>query len=237
MIRALALLAATLIAVGVARAADDPPHPERLRAADRGDLGYTYGVGAFVPEYAPPAVGSYTLPVVGTISDHPVLDADGHETTLLARKRSRVAVVAFVYTTCVEAAGCPLSFAVLDRIDRDLAADAKLARDVVLMTVSFDPERDTPTRMAVVQRFHAPKTDWAFLTTTGESALVPLLGDFGQPVAKLRFPDGTWSGLYRHVLKVFLLDRENRVRNVYSAGFLNPELVLNDVRTVLSDGR
>jgi len=36
----------------------------------------------------------------------------------------------------------------------------------------------------------------------------------------------------RHVLKVFLLDRENGARNVYSAGFFDDELVLNDLRTV-----
>ncbi len=35
------------------------------------------------------------------------------------------------------------------------------------------------------------------------------------------------------MLKVFLLDRGGFIRNVYSAGFLVPELVLNDIRTVL----
>jgi hypothetical protein len=31
---------------------------------------------------------------------------------------------------------------------------------------------------------------------------------------------------------VFLLDGENRIRNIYSVGFLNPTLVLNDLRTL-----
>jgi protein SCO1/2 len=51
-------------------------------------------------------------------------------------------------------------------------------------------------------------------------------------VARLRFPDGRWTGLYRHVLKVFLLDRAHRVRNVYSTGLLDAGLVLNDVKTL-----
>src|SRR5207302_6164150 len=80
-----------------------------------------------------------------------------------------------------------------------------------------------------------PSASWRFVTARGEAELRPLLDDFGQPVAKLRFADGRWSGLFRHVLKVFLLDRENRVRNVYSVGFLGPELVLNDVRTLLRE--
>src|SRR5439155_26598953 len=54
-----------------------------------------------------------------------------------------------------------------------------------------------------------------------------------QSVAKLWQEDGTWSGLFRHVLKVFLLDADHQVRNIYSAGLFNPQLVLNDVETVL----
>ena len=121
----------------------------------------------------------------------------------------------------------------LHQLDRELAADAALARRVRLLTVSFDPARDTPRRLATVRALHEPRTDWAFATTRDEAELAPLLGDFGQPVARLRFPDGSWTGLYRHVLKVFLLDARHRVRNVYSTGFLHPALILNDIRTVL----
>ena len=215
-------------------AASDPIAPaDRLRGADAADLSYTYGVGSFTPEYTPPAPGSYTLPVIKSVTDHPLLDADANATSLFALKQDRVAVVAFIYTTCTEAAGCPLGQAVMQRIDRELAADDDLARQVRLITVSFDSERDTPARMKTVSGFYQPQTDWRFVTTRNDSELQPLLADFGQPVAKLRFRDGQWSGLYRHVLKVFLLDTENRVRNIYSVGFLNPQLVLNDLRTVL----
>jgi cytochrome c peroxidase len=161
-----------------------------------------------------------------------VLDADGRATTLFALKGDRLAVVAFVYTTCADAAGCPLSMAVLHRLDRALAADAALRGRVTLLAVSFDPERDTPRRMAEIRALHAPRADWRFVTTADAAALDPILADFHHPVAKLRFPDGAWSGLFRHVLKVFLLDGESRVRNVYSAGFLDAELVLTDLRTL-----
>jgi cytochrome c peroxidase len=228
-----AILCATLLGIPSSGTTDDGAHPERLRGGDAAGFAYTYGVGGFAPEYELPAPGSYALPVVDTIGDHRVLDVDGRPTTLFALKRDRLAVVAFVYTTCVEAAGCPLSLAVLQRIDRALATDPALARAVTLVTVSFDPERDTPARMAVVRKFNAPRTDWHFVTTPSAAELAPILLDFNQPVAKLRFPDGEWSGLFRHVLKVFLLDRNNRVRNVYSAGFLDPALVLNDLRTLL----
>jgi len=146
-------------------------------------------------------------------------------------------VVAFVYMSCAEATGCPFSMAVLHRLDSELAADPNLSARVVLLTISFDPDRDTPERLAELRELHHPKSDWRFATTSGQSQLQPLLADFDQRVVKLHFPDGRWSGLFRHVLKVFLLDEENRVRNVYSVGFLDSDLVLTDLRTLLVAGK
>ena len=196
-------------------------------------LEYTYALGTFTPEYAVPEPGSYSLPVIQRIEDHPLLDSNGRETSLFALKGRRAAVVAFIYTSCAEATGCPYSTAVLHRLDTELASDPNLASRVSLVTISFDPDRDTPERLATIRALHRPKSDWRFATTSNDAELAPLLTDFDQPAVKLRFPDGRWSGRIRHVLKVFLLDEENRVRNVYSVGFLNPELVLADLRTLL----
>jgi cytochrome c peroxidase len=123
----------------------------------------------------------------------------------------------------------------MQRLDRKLAADPALVGRVRLLTISFDPERDTPARMAAIRRAFDPKTDWVILTTRDAAQLTPILDDFGQPVAKLYFEDGTWTGLYRHVLKVFLLDEQNRVRNIYSTGLMSPELVMNDLRTLAAE--
>lgn len=223
----LVLLAAAL-AGGAAVAADMPTvRPE--------DLAYVYGVGRFAPEYAPPPPGSYRLPPIDEVADHPLVASDGRPTTLHELTRGRLAVVAFVYTTCAEAAGCPVSMGVLHRLDGAVAADPALRDRVRLVTLSFDPERDTPARLATVRALHEPRSDWTFATAPDETRLAPLLADFGQPVSRLRFADGSWTGLFRHVLKVFLLDARHRIRNVYSTGFLHPELIVNDVRTVLLD--
>ncbi len=209
--------------------------PERLQHVDRSALTHIYAPGVFEPTYTPPAPGSYELPVISKVEDHPLIDVDGGATTLFAATAERVAVVAFVYTSCVEATGCPVSHAVLHGLDRALAADPALARRIALLTVSFDPERDTPATMAATRTLHDPKTDWRFFTTRGGPQLERLLDDFDQPVAKLRYEDGVWTGLYRHVLKVFLLDPRHRVRAIYSTGFLNQALVLNDLKTLLGE--
>ena len=227
---ATALIAGLAASGAVARA--EPADSERLRGVDRGALVTTYAPGVFEPEYQPPAPGTYTLPVIARVSDHPLLDAGGKATTLFDLVGERFAVVAFVYLSCVEALGCPMSHAVLHGLDRALAEDPALAARVRLVTVSFDPERDTPERLAAQRALHEPKTDWRFATPASEAALGGLLDDFDQPVAKLRYEDGTWSGLFRHVLKVFLVDPQHQVRAIYSTGFLNQQLVLNDLKTL-----
>lgn len=226
-------LIAALCWAGVAHA--EPADPERLQHVDRSALTHTYAPGVFEPTYTPPSPGSYELPVILTIDDHPLVGVDGHATTLFAATAERLAVVAFVYTACVEATGCPVSHAVLHGLDRALAADPALAKRVALVTVSFDPDRDTPEAMAAQRKLHDPKTDWRFFTTRGGTELTSLLDDFDQPVAKLRYDDGVWTGLYRHVLKVFLLDARHRVRAIYSTGFLNQALVLNDLKTLVAE--
>lgn len=223
-----ALAASLALAIAASAAARTPVTP----APDSADVAYTYSAAPFVVDFEPPAPGTYDLPVIDHVADHLLLDSNAVPVQLAAVTRGRLTVVAFVYTTCSEAAGCPLAEAILQRLDRRLAEDAPLARRVRLVTISFDPERDTPTRMARVRAGYQPRTDWLFLTAANEAALRPVLADFGQPVAKLRYEDGTWTGLYRHVLKIFLLDEENNVRNVYSAGMVGPELIMTDLRTL-----
>jgi cytochrome c peroxidase len=195
------------------------------------DTNYTFAIGGFAPEYEVPAPGSYELPPIDTISDHPLIDAEGRATTLAEILRGRLAVVSFIYATCGEATGCPMSTAILRSLDRRLSSSADVSDEIALVTISFDPERDTPERLLEMQKLRSPGSSWQFVTTS-QATLAPLLDDFGQQIARLRYADGTWTGVFRHVLKVYLLDRTRRVRNVYSVGFLNPELVLADLETL-----
>jgi len=219
----------------LASAADPIAPKERREAIDASQLGYVFGFSTFRPQYELPPAGSYRLPVIARPSDHPVLDSDGTPKTLFGLKGKRLAVVNFIYTSCNEATGCPFSRSVLERVDRAVAADPRLASQVTLITLSFDPQRDDAERMATIRRFHHPRSDWHFVTTSGEQELGPILDDFDQPVAKLRFRDGQWSGVFRHVLKVFLLDPQSRIRNVYSVGFLDADLVVDDLRTLIAE--
>lgn len=188
---------------------------------------------ALHPPFTPPAPGTYSLPPIDTVHDHLLLDSNGEPVRLFALTGGKIAVVSFMYTACSDVGGCPLAAAVLQRVDRALSERSELAARVALLSISFDPERDTPARLAAVRATLNPRTAWHFLTGRSPADIEPVLADFHQPVAKLWSEDGRWSGLFRHVLKVFLLDRHHRVRNIYSTGFFNPQLVLHDIDTLL----
>jgi cytochrome oxidase Cu insertion factor (SCO1/SenC/PrrC family) len=177
--------------------------------------------------FSAPVAGSYELPPIQRVSEHALLGPDGARAPLLGVTGARLALVSFVYRACSDATGCPLSLAVLSRVDRAIAARSHLAGRVRLATVSFDPARDTPAKMGELAGLFAPRGDWAFLTAANAAELAPVLADFGQDAVELE------PGVLRHVLKVFLVDGEGRVRNVYSTGFLRADVILADVETLL----
>ena len=75
---------------------------------------------------------------------------------------------------------------------------------------------------------------WYFLTTRSSRALAPLLEGFGQDVRSTRsLSGGRLQREVSHVLKVFLIDRDGFVREIYSSTFLHPRTVLNDIETLL----
>ena len=62
--------------------------------------------------------------------------------------------------------------------------------------------------------------------------------DFGQDAVWIPGPaEETAPDRLRHVLKVFLVDDQRRVRNVYSTGMMDVRLVMNDLRTVIAEAR
>ncbi len=217
MTRAIALLA--LLAFVAAFAAPVFAHEEAKRAR--------------VPAFALPEPGSYELPAIAHVADFTLQDETGAPAPLLDLAPDQVAIVSFIYTRCSDGRGCPAALAVLQRLDRAIAADATLAARVRIATVSFDPAHDTPAEMALLRRAMVPRSQWRFLTAVSPAAIAPVLSAFGQDALPLVGDGAQALGLYRHVLKVFLVDAQGAVRNVYSSGFLSPELLLVDARTVL----
>jgi cytochrome oxidase Cu insertion factor (SCO1/SenC/PrrC family) len=190
--------------------------------------------GAFSPSFVPPSPGTYELPVLGKVGSFVLLDADGRRVSTATLMRGKAAVVSFVYTACSDRLGCPLASTVLRDVQQRLRAE-DLAGQTILLTISFDVTRDTPARLATYARaLDADPALWQFLTAASAPSLDGLLRSYGQDRARLYDERGRFTGRYRHVLKVFLVDRAAQIRNVYSAGFLVPQVVINDIKTVLA---
>ena len=190
-------------------------------------------------DYDPPAPGSYRLPVVRAAADGEVLDARGQSLPLRQLTRGRVTVMSFIYTRCAAAKACPYATGVLRQLHRLSGDDSALADGMRLVSLSFDPANDTPERMAAysgLARTEKRAADWHFLTTTSQEKLQPILSAYGQAVDKKANPlDPT--GPLNHTLRVFLIDREGNIRNIYNSGTLDARLVIADVRTLLMEKR
>ena len=62
-----------------------------------------------------------------------------------------------------------------------------------------------------------------------------MLDAYGQDRQAVHDERGRFTGAYRHVLKVFLVDGRGWIRNIYSTGFLVPTVVVNDITTLLAE--
>ena len=185
-------------------------------------------------DYDPPAPGSYRLPVVKAGADGTVLDETGAARQLSAILNGRITVMAFVYMNCADI--CPEATMLLHQIHGLTSEDPGLRDALQLVTLSFDPVNDTPEMMAMhgeaLRAADALETPWHFLTTSGEAALRPLLEAYDQPLGVPPADPDDAAG-FEHQLRVFLIDQERQIRNIYSMGFLDPRMVLTDVRTLM----
>jgi protein SCO1/2 len=186
-------------------------------------------------DYDPPLPGSYTLPVVKLASDGALLDTDNKTVNLRDLTHERVTVLSFIYTRCAAPKACPYATGVLGQLHDLSANDTALTKNMRLVSISFDPEYDTPHHLAAYSenvREAKPGCEWRFVTARSPADLKPILAGYDQAVDKRPNELDPQGPLY-HILRVFLIDREGRIRNIYSSGTLDPRLVLADVKTLL----
>jgi len=208
-------------------AASQQPHHEPAEKPQVLAPGYS-ALGFPAPE-----AGSYLLPSLGSAADGELLDSTGAVARLHALYTDKIVVLSFIYTSCNDVNGCPLASFVLSLVQRRLSSDEELRSKVRLVTVSFDPANDSPQVMAnYAKAFRHGEVDWRFLTAASEESLAPVLDDYDQAVIRDRNADGQPVGSMSHILRVFLIDPQKNIRNIYSPSFLHPDILLADIRTL-----
>jgi protein SCO1 len=186
-------------------------------------------------DYEAPAAGTYQLPVIKPAGEGPLLESTGKATDLSALLPGKITVVSFIYTRCGDGRACPYATSVLNLLQRASLSDPALAKNRRLVSLSFDPEYDTPKRLAEyasVVRDDNGGCEWRFVTPRSVADTDPILAAYGQAVNRKTDPKAG-GGPFNHTLRVYLVDQERRIRNIYSTGTLDPRLVMADVRTLL----
>lgn len=166
--------------------------------------------------------GHDLLDVGDSVPDATFVDQDGKPRGF-SSFRGQPVVLTFIYTNCPLPTFCPLMDRNFAALQTALAARGAQA-NARLVTVSFDPTRDTPavlTRHA--SRLGADSTRWAFLT--GEQAVVDAFAArFGVSVMR----EGTAAEI-THNLRTAVIDANGVITKIYSGNDWTPEAVLGDL--------
>ncbi len=189
-------------------------------------------------DYVPPPPASYALHVIDRAPDGEVVAHDGRRHRLSEYTRGRVTLLSLIYTYCTEPTGCALAYETSAEIKNRILADPRLRGRARFVSLSFDPLNDTHESMQAYGGKHAGAAGplpWHFLTTRSMRQLKPILDGFGQDIEVERDERGRPTRTISHMLKLFLIDREGRVREIYSTAFLHPEAMLNDIRTLVME--
>lgn len=134
-------------------------------------------------------------------------------------------LVTFIYTRCPLPDYCPLMHRNFATIQKALAGDAALKGKVKLVSITFDPEFDTPAVLSdLAKKQGADPAVWTFLT--GDRVTIHrFAGRFGVGVIR---PDGMIE--ISHNLKTILIGADGHIRKVYSGNDWTPTAVLADMR-------
>jgi protein SCO1 len=187
-------------------------------------------------QFVAPSPGSYTLEIIQQAPSGNVLDVDGRAYKLDRYTTGKITLLSFIYTYCVDPVGCPLAFQTFIGLRERLLATPDIARQVRFVSVSFDPTNDTPTAMKAYAGQLADAGNplrWHFLTTRSVAELKPIIDNFGQDVSIQLDAEGRPTRVYNHVLKIFLIDTHGRVREIYTTAFLLPDVLFNDIQTLV----
>jgi protein SCO1 len=123
--------------------------------------------------HPPAALGGVVMsdPVPASIARLPLTTAAGQRTTLAAY-RGKIVMIADSLTLCQDM--CPMISANIAAMARQLQA-AGLARQIALLEITVDPQRDTPARLAAYQKmFGSPQPAWTLATATTAAATAAL---------------------------------------------------------------
>jgi protein SCO1/2 len=150
------------------------------------------------------------------------------QTVSLSQWRGSAVVLTFIYTRCPLPQFCPLMDRRFTEIQRTAQVDPALRTRVRLLSVSFDPDVDTPARLSAhAARLDANSEMWRLVTAPRET-VDRFAARFGVNV--IREQDQTIT----HNLRTAVLGPDGRIVSIYSGSDWTPEQAVSDLRRALA---
>jgi len=183
-------------------------------------------VGWLAPTFSDATAERESLPKIGPAPEFDLTTQDGQRLSL-KELRGKVVVLTFIYTSCADT--CPLLTAKLAGLQAALGAD--FGPKVFFLSITVDPERDTP---AVLQRYAqvhgANLAGWAFLTGT-PAEIQQVARRYGIYYRKTR------RGDVDHTFLTSLVDQSGTLRVQYIGVRFDPDELLQDLQALVQEGR
>lgn len=182
-----------------------------------------------------PPAGTYKLYKIQPAASGWVLDGNVWIPRRLSRYTTgKVTLFSFFYGMCRDPQGCPAAWDAFNAVHEAIKKNPRLHNKVRLVFLSLDPKVDTPEMMSFFRNsISTPEAPWSFLTTWSESYLAPILNEMFVPASREFDDSGKPTEVINHMLKVFLIDKESWVREIYTTAFLDPDVILADIGTLL----
>lgn len=143
----------------------------------------------------------------------------------------KIMLVGYVYTHCPDI--CPMITYNMRDVQRALVDEENFK----LVSISFDPDRDTPEILHdYAQNYRVSQDNWSFLTgqrSVVEQALETL--EIQTVKTPTRFlEDNRQIYFIDHTDRVTLIDGEGNIRKTYHGSEFDIDDVVSDIRTLLS---
>lgn len=179
------------------------------------------------PDYKPST--SYHVPQPGDdVPDFKLINEDGRSIHL-AQFRGKVVLLTFIYTRCPLADYCPRMNKNFAKIDGALKTDPRLYHETHLLSISFDPQFDTPKILKSYGSIYLGGdakefAHWEFaVPPQKELGAVEQFFDLGVTPGE--------SGTFNHSMSTAVIGKNGKVRAWYPTNEWTPDEVLAQMKS------
>ena len=178
------------------------------------------GCGKKLPENRPIGVKSIVL-----------LNQDSSKVIFPESFKGKTLLLCFIYTNCPDI--CPMTTHNMQLIQEQVKKDD--IKNVQFAEISFDPLRDTPSRLKEFGDIRdIDYKNFSFLTgkPLAIKSIMNNMNILALPGDTTKTESGSIVYFFTHTDRITLIDKDGRIRNEYRGSKANIQAVVNDIKTL-----